>query len=148
MANYAQGIFTPRNPAKYIGNHKPKYRSGWELRVMMFLDENKHITHWASESISIPYRNPLTGKHSMYVPDFFVVYENKFHCMKAEIIEVKPKSQTSLTEAKSRHDQAHAIINQVKFAAATAYCKQHGYVFRVISEDSIFMNSRSNIKKR
>lgn len=148
MGKWAQGIFTPKNSKKYVGKHSPRYRSGWELRVMMFLDENQHITHWASEAISIPYRNPLTGKHSMYIPDFFVVYENKFHHIKAEIIEVKPKSQTSLTEAKSRHDQVHAIINQAKFAAATAYCKQHGYVFRVISEDSIFMNSRSNIKKR
>jgi len=75
MGKWAQGIFTPKNPKKYVGNHSPRYRSGWELRVMMFLDENQHITHWASEAISIPYRNPLTGKHSMYIPDFFVVYE-------------------------------------------------------------------------
>lgn len=148
MGKWAQGFYTPKNPQKYIGKHTPKYRSGWEFRIMMFLDENQHITYWASEAISIPYKNPLTGKKSIYIPDFFVVYENKFHQINAEIIEVKPKSQTSLTEAKSRQDQAHAIVNQAKFAAATAYCKQHGYVFRVISEDSIFMNSRSNIKKR
>ena len=147
MAKWAQGIYTPKHPEKYIGGHSPKYRSGWEQRVMMFLDENKHITHWASEAIAIPYRNPLTGKMSRYIPDFFVVYENKFHHIKAEIIEVKPKSQTSLTEAKSRHDQAHAIINQAKFAAATAYCRQHGYVFRVISEDSIFANTISTKKR-
>ena len=115
---------------------------------MMFLDENQHITHWASEAISIPYRNPLTGKMSMYIPDFFVVYENKFHQIKAEIIEVKPKSQTALTEAKSRQDKAHAIVNQAKFLAAKAYCKQNGYVFRVITEDSIFMNTKSTVKKR
>jgi len=148
MGNWAQGVYEVKNPQKYVGKHKPRYRSGWELRVMMFLDENTHITHWASEAISIPYRNPLTGKPSMYVPDFFVVYENKFHQIRAEIIEVKPKSQTSLKEAKSRQDQAHAIVNQAKFMAAMAYCKQHGYVFRVISEDSIFMNTKSNGKKR
>lgn len=146
MANFAQGIFVPKNPEKYIGNHKPKYRSGWEFRVMLFLDENKHIIRWASEAIKIPYQNPLTGKLSIYVPDFFVVYENKFHNVHAEIIEVKPKSQTSLTEARSRQDKAHAIINQAKFAAANAYCKQQGLVFRVISEDSIFMNSTSTVK--
>lgn len=148
MSKWAQGTYTPKNPEKYIGKHAPRYRSGWELRVMMFLDENKHITHWASEAISIQYRNPLTGKLSMYVPDFFVVYENKFHQLKAEIVEVKPKSQTSLKEAKSRQDQAHAIVNQAKFAAAMAYCKQHGYVFRVVSEDSIFVNTKSTVKKR
>lgn len=148
MAKWAQGLYVVKNQQKYIGNKVPKYRSGWELRVMMFLDENSHVTHWASEAISIPYRNPLTGKQSMYIPDFFVVYENKFHAVKAEIIEVKPKSQTSLKEAKTKHDQAHAIVNQAKFAAATAYCKHHGYVFRVISEDSIFANTTSTVKSK
>lgn len=142
MANWAQGIFTPKNPKKYIGNHKPKYRSGWELRVMMFLDENKHISQWASEALSIPYMNPLTGKKSMYIPDFFVVYENKHNDVKAEILEVKPKSQTSLLEAKSKHDKLHAIVNQAKFAAASAYCKSHGFAFRVVSEDSIFATNK------
>ena len=148
MANWAQGIYTPKNPHKYVGKHNPKYRSGWELRVMMFLDENKHITNWASESISIPYRSPLDGQIHKYIPDFFIVYEDKFHQLKAEIIEVKPKSQTSLTEAKTKHDQLHAVVNQAKFLSATAYCKQHGYVFRVISEDSIFANTTSSVKKR
>jgi len=147
MGKWAQGLYTPKNPQKYIGKHTPKYRSGWELRVMMFLDGNEHVTHWASEALSIPYRNPLTGKPSMYIPDFFVVYENKFHQIKAEVIEIKPKSQTSLTEAKTRHDKLHAVVNQAKFMAAMSYCKHHGYEFRVISEDSIFMNSTSTVKR-
>lgn len=142
MSNWSQGIYTIKNPKKYIGNHNPKYRSSWELRMMMFLDENKNITHWASEAISIPYKNPVTGKISRYIPDFFVVYENKFHAIKAEIIEIKPRSQTSLNEAKSKHDKIHALVNQAKFAAAVAYCKLHGYIFRVISEDSIFANTK------
>lgn len=148
MGNWAQGIYVPKNSEKYIGNRKPKYRSSWELRIMMDLDENKHILKWASEAIAIPYMNPLTGKRSNYIPDFFVVYENKYHKINAEIIEVKPKSQTSLQEARSRHDKAAAIVNQAKFAAATVYCKQNGYVFRVISEDSIFMNTTSKKGKR
>jgi hypothetical protein len=148
MAKWAQGTYVPKNPEKYIGNNKPRYRSSWELRIMMFLDENKHILKWASEAIAIPYINPLTGKRSNYVPDFFVMYENKHHKTNAEIIEVKPKSQTSLQEAKTRHDKAHAIVNQAKFAAAMSYCKQQGFVFRVISEDSIFMNTTSRKGKR
>jgi hypothetical protein len=115
---------------------------------MMFLDENTHILKWASEAIAIPYINPLTGKRANYIPDFFVMYENKHHKTNAEIIEVKPKSQTSLQEAKTRHDKAHAIVNQAKFTAAMAYCKQQGFVFRVISEDSIFMNTTSRKGKR
>jgi hypothetical protein len=148
MANWAQGIYVPKNPEKYIGKGKIKYRSGWELRVMMFLDENKHIMKWASEAIAIPYINPLTGKRSNYIPDFFIVYEDKHHKTHAEIVEVKPKSQTSLQEAKTKQDKVAAIVNQAKFAAAMAYCKHNGFVFRVISEDSIFMNSTSRKGKR
>jgi hypothetical protein len=146
--NWSQGIYTVKNPEKYIGNTKPRYRSSWEMRIMMFLDENKHILKWASESIAIPYKNPLTGKISRYVPDFFIMYENKYHKTIAEVIEVKPKSQTTLQEAKSRHDKLAAIVNQAKFAAAQIYCKQQGFVFRVISEDSIFHNSTSTTRKR
>ena len=148
MARWAQGIFVPKSPEKYIGKNKPKYRSGWELTFMTFCDSNKNVLYWASESFAIPYRSPLDGKIHQYIPDFFVVYENKSHQIKAEIVEVKPKSQTSLTEAKTRHDKLHAIVNQAKFLSATAYCKQHGYVFRVISEDSIFANTTSSVKKR
>ena len=138
MAKWSQGIYEVRHPEKYIGKSKPKYRSSWEQRVMLMFDTNKSITHWASEAIAIPYKNPLTGKMSQYVPDFFVVYTNKYGKTKAEVIEVKPRSQTSLTEAKSKHDKLHAIVNQAKFHAAAIYCKRNGYIFRVITEQDIF----------
>jgi len=142
MANFAQGVFTPTQPEKYIGKHLPRYRSGWEMQVMHFLDTNKSISKWASEAIVIPYANPLTGKRANYIPDFFVVYTNKYGHQKAEVIEVKPKAQTSLNEAKSKHDKAHAIVNMAKFAAANLYCKQNGFTFRVISETDIFRNGK------
>jgi hypothetical protein len=144
MANYAQGIFTPRNPAKYIGNHKPKYRSGWELTFMNFCDSNKSVLHWASESIRIPYKNPLTGKPSIYVPDFFVVYQNKYGKQIAEVVEIKPKKQ-SLIESKvaSARDKLVVAINHAKWASANAYCKSQGLTFRVITENDLFRNGRS-----
>ena len=149
MANWAQGIYIPKNPQKYIGNHKPKYRSGWELTFMMFLDNNKNILHWASEPIRIPYRHPLTGKPTNYVPDFLVVYENKYKKKIAEIVEIKPKKQ-SLIESKtaSAKDKAIVAINHAKWASAMAYCKSQGFVFRVINEDSLFYNGRADHKKK
>ena len=77
MPRYSQGHYKPRNPKKYVGKGSIIYRSSWELAFMNFCDNNEHVTEWASESIRIPYRNPLTGKHSTYVPDFLVVYQNK-----------------------------------------------------------------------
>ena len=77
MSRYAQGKFNPKNPEKYIGGKVPTYRSGWEFQFMKFCDENQSVTNWASEAIRIPYRNPLTGKHTIYVPDFFIAYADK-----------------------------------------------------------------------
>jgi hypothetical protein len=140
---FAQGIYTPKHPEKYVGKHKPRYRSGWELTFMTFCDNNKNVISWASEAIQIPYRNPLTGKPTIYVPDFFVLYEDKFGRQKAEIVEIKPKKQ-SLIESKvaNAKDRLIVAINHAKWAAAMAYCKQQGLTFRVLTEDDIFYNGR------
>lgn len=141
MANWAQGIYTPKNPDKYIGKHKPKYRSGWEFTFMQFCDNNNAVLKWASEAISIPYIHPLTGKKTNYIPDFFIVYQNKFGQQLAEVVEIKPKKQ-SLIESRvaSAKDRAVVAINHAKWGAAMAYCKQQGFTFRVITEDDLFRN--------
>ena len=139
MANWAQGIYTPKNPEKYIGKHKPKYRSGWEFTFMQFCDNNNAVLKWASEAIAIPYIHPLTGKRTNYIPDFFIVYQNKFGNQLAEVVEIKPKKQ-SLIESRvaSAKDRAIVAINHAKWASAMAYCKQQGFTFRVITEDDLF----------
>lgn len=143
MAKWAQGIYTPKNAEKYIGNHQPKYRSGWELTFMTFCDTNKNVLYWASEALRIPYKHPVTGKPTIYIPDFFVVYENKHGQKIAEVVEIKPKKQ-SIIESKvsNAKDRIVVAINHAKWASAMAYCKSQGYTFRVITEDDLFYNGR------
>lgn len=143
MPNFAQGKFTPKNPAKYVGKHEPRYRSGWELTFMMFCDNHDGIIQWASEAIQIPYKNPLTGKQTIYIPDFFVLYQDKYGNQKAEIVEIKPKKQ-SLIESKSAsaRDRATVAVNHAKWAAAMAYCKKIGCSFRVVTEDDLYRNGK------
>jgi hypothetical protein len=143
MGKWAQGIYIPKSPEKYIGNHKPRYRSGWELTFMTFCDTNSSVLYWASESMKIPYKHPVTGKPTIYVPDFFVVYENKFGKKVAEVVEIKPKKQ-SIIESKvaSAKDRLVVAINHAKWQAAAQYCKAQGFGFRVITEDDIFYNGR------
>ena len=139
MGRFAQGRFSPTYPEKYVGTKVPTYRSSWEFTFMKFCDEHPSVAKWASEAIRIPYRNPLTGKHTIYVPDFFIAYADKTGKQKVELIEVKPNNQTSLKEAgKSKHNQLHAVVNQAKWAAAYAYCKQKGITFRIITENDMF----------
>ena len=143
MPNYAQGVFEVTNTDKYIGKGKPRYRSGWEFTFMTFCDNNKNVLKWASESIRIPYKHPLTGKITTYIPDFFVVYQNKLGNQVAEVVEIKPKKQ-SLIESKtaSARDRMVVAINHAKWQAANAYCKYHGFTFRVITETELFHNGK------
>jgi hypothetical protein len=139
MSKYAQGYYEPKNPQKYVGTKKIKYRSSWEMVFCQFCDNNDKVLQWASESIQIPYRNPVTGKQTIYVPDFFIVYQGRVGQTIAEVVEIKPTKQTSLLEAgKSTRDQVAAIINHAKWQAASIWCKRNGMTFRVITEKDIF----------
>ena len=138
MANFRQGVYTVRNPGKYVGKGTPRYRSGWEMTFMMFLDSNDNIVQWASESITIPYRNPITGKQSMYVPDFCVTYRGRDSTTRAELIEIKPKKQSLIESRMSDRDRAIVAVNYAKWDAATKWARRNGLTFRVINEDQIF----------
>jgi hypothetical protein len=139
MAKFAQGRFEMKNPSKYVGNKTPLARSSWEFVFMRMLDEHPGVESWASESIQIPYRDPLTGKYSIYVPDFFIVYQDRSGKKNAEVVEVKPKSQTMRESVgKSRYNQEQYIKNMAKWEAASAWCKQKKVRFRIVNEDDIF----------
>ena len=104
---YAQGKFQIRNPAKYIGKGTPTYRSGWEFAFMQFCDNNPAVLQWASESINIPYRNPFTNRQTIYVPDFLIIYVDSRNQKHAELVEVKPSTETTMESARSMRDKAH-----------------------------------------
>jgi len=135
---YAQGKFQIRNPAKYIGKGTPTYRSGWEFAFMQFCDNNPAVLQWASESINIPYRNPFTNRQTIYVPDFLIIYVDSRNQKHAELIEVKPSTETTMESARSLRDKAYVALNHSKWAAANAWCKQNGMRFRVVTENEIF----------
>jgi hypothetical protein len=139
MAKFAQGRFEMKNPDKYVGKKTPLARSSWEFVFMRMLDENPGVINWASESIQIPYQDPLTGRYTIYVPDFFMVYVDKSGKKHAEVIEVKPASQTFREQVgKSKYNQEQYVKNLAKWEAAQACCKQQGVIFRVVNEGDIF----------
>ena len=143
MPKFAQGKFNVKNPDKYVGNKMPTYRSSWEFAFMRFCDEHTSVAQWASEAIKIPYRHPFTGKHTVYVPDFFIVYVDKKGKQKVELIEVKPASQSFHERVgKSKQNQSAWVVNQAKWSAASAWCKQKGIIFRIVTEDDIFHTGR------
>lgn len=139
MANkFQQGTYVVLNPHKYAGKGVPKYRSGWELAFMRFCDSNDHIITWSSESLIIPYRNPLTGKPTRYIPDFLIQYRNKHNQVVTEVIEIKPKKQSILESKASNRDRAIVAVNYAKWDAAQKWCRRNGLTFRVVTEEDIF----------
>ena len=139
MSKYAQGKFQLQNPQKYVGNKTPTYRSSWEFTFMTFCDNNPAVLQWASEAVHINYRNPLTGKNTIYVPDFLMTYMDAGGKQHAEVVEVKPLKETNLQEAgRSPRAQAAAILNMAKWEAARAWCQAHNLTFRVITENDIY----------
>lgn len=139
MRKFAQGRFELKHPEKYVGKRTPLYRSSWEWAFMQFCDNNPAIENWASEAVKIPYRDPLTGKHSVYVPDFFIQYVDKNGRKHAEVVEVKPMNQTVKERVgRNKINQAHFVRNMAKWEAARIWCKRQGIYFRIVSENDIF----------
>lgn len=142
MAKFAQGKYKIVNPTKYVGKREPIYRSSWEFKFMEFCDNNPNILHWASEAIQIAYKNPFTNKNTIYVPDFFIVYQDANGQKHAEIIEIKPRNQTTMESARSINEKASVVLNQHKWEAAKRYCAANGLVFRVVNEQHIFQGTK------
>ena len=136
---FARGKFVMKHPEKYVGTKTPTYRSSWEWTFMNFCDNNKSVVKWASEAIQIPYRDPLTERQTVYVPDFFIQYVDKNNRVLTELVEIKPASQTILERVgKNKYNQAQYVKNQAKWTAANHWCKQQGIRFRILNENDIF----------
>jgi len=117
----------------------PIYRSSWEIAVMRMCDNNPAIQQWASEPVRIPYRDPLTGKQTVYVPDFLVMFEDKQEKKHVELWEIKPANQQILEKVgKNPYNQAQFVKNQAKWQVATQWAKSRGMKFRVLNENDIF----------
>jgi len=149
MSNrYSQGQYVVQNPDKYVGGKMPFARSSWETAFMRFCDSHPNILKWASENVKIPYRHPFTGKITNYVPDFMVQYQDKNGKTLIELIEIKPKSQTVIENAKGRGDKFATQVNAAKWEAANAWCKAKGIHFKVITEDQIYRKPKRTTKPR
>jgi hypothetical protein len=139
--SYKQGVYTPRNPDKYVGDPtKIVFRSSWELSMNQFLDNNPNILRWGSEEIAIPYVKPTTGRVHKYYPDYWIEFRDQEGNIKQEIIEVKPDSQVNVSKKKrlTEYDKLTYVINLAKWQAATDFCNKHGIKFRILTENQMF----------
>ncbi len=141
------GRFTPKNPQKYVGDaNNIIYRSSWECKVMSWLDRNDNIVSWASEELIIPYISPVDGRRHRYFPDFLVKVKTRDGAVKTMILEVKPKKQTEKPEQRKRitkqyiNEVATWGVNQAKWKAATEFCLDRGWEFKILTEEHLGIN--------
>jgi hypothetical protein len=138
-SKFKQGIFNPVNKEKYKGTLPILYRSSYELKYMRWCDHNPAIISWGSESIIIPYQNPLTGRVSRYFVDSNITLKTKNGELKKYLIEIKPAIQTippkpSKNTRSLLRRQAEYVKNRAKWAAAEQWSKKKGYEFCILTE--------------
>jgi hypothetical protein len=138
------GKFSPKNTNKYLGDSTNIwYRSLWERRVMVHLDNNPNVIGWSNEEIVIPYLSPVDGKWHRYFPDFFVRIKNSKGLIESLILEVKPQSQSQPPQKRSRLTKQYIRevvtwgVNEAKWQAALEYCKDRNWTFKVITEEDL-----------
>lgn len=137
MARPAKRLFYPINREKYAGPIPATSRSGWEYDFMMFCDNNPDVIRWESEPKvfgdsrgGIPYRNPLTGKQTVYIPDFLVTYIARGGREVTRLIEIKPHSQGLKGD--------ESLRNQAKWSAARAWAMRRGIEFVILTEADLY----------
>jgi len=141
-SKFRQGIFNPKNRNKYVGKSLPVYRSGWELKFFRWCDNNINVIEWASESVIIPYLNPVNQKVCRYYTDG-VVAINEGEYIKKYIIEIKPSSQVlppkqgKKKKSTLMYESLRFIQNQAKWEAARKWCTKKNYEFKILTEKEL-----------
>ena len=126
-----KGFYVVENPKKCLNQEgRIFFRSKLEYQVIKKLDLGDDYKKWGYELIKIPYVDPLKGKKRFYIIDIVVIT----HEGKKELWEIK-----YLSIAKSKFDgRKNAMINEeiirnkAKWRAAKEFCKNNGYIFKVV----------------
>jgi hypothetical protein len=136
--------YKPENPQKYSGNvDNIVCRSLWERKFCKYLDLNENVIRWASEEIKIPYISTIDKKVHNYYPDFVFEAKDIRGSINTYMVEIKPKKQTSppvMRKSKRSflQESVQFEINTCKWKAATIFCKNKGWIFKILTEENIF----------
>ena len=147
-SRYKQGFFRPKNPNKYVGDIRNIiYRSSWELKFLIWCDDNPGILKYSSEETVIPYVSPVDGRYHRYFIDFKVTMNTK-EGQKTVLFEVKPEKQMSppvkgkkVTRSYVKESVTYAV-NEAKWLAAKEYCNKRGWEFVIINEYDLGIKTR------
>lgn len=156
-STFKQGYYSPKYREKYIGNYPIIFRSSYEQKFCIFLDNHPQIIRWASEPdvhpFPIPYLDEI-GKERRYYPDFYAEFKGG-NGVKRFIFEIKSNSalvppkapshkkgkrKTTLLKENVSYNRAmtNYLRNINKKKAAEEFCKKWGLSYKLITEDWLF----------
>jgi len=138
--------FIPKHKEKYKGDYPIQIRSSYEQKFAAWCDANDNIVHWTSESVEIPYFDPVKMKQRRYIPDFIIKVKDKtLKNDRVWLVEVKPLKECTQpvnTKGKSKKTKIYEATtyatNSAKWKAAIKYCKAKGWSFKIITERELF----------
>ena len=149
-SGYQQGYYRPLNPQKYIGDtSKIIFRSSWEKKFMIYCDNNDKIIAWNSESVQVPYLNPIENVTRIYNLDFYFKVKEE-NGTKDYIAEIKPSKKLQKPVLSKSHknnakyitaynyQMTEYVINMHKFSAAKTWALERGWEFILITEKFLF----------
>lgn len=167
-SHYKQGLFIPNNKEKVIklnSNGGLFYRSSWEKKIMIWLDNKEEIIRWGAEGIEIPYisremveidgHSELKNKNRCYYPDFYYEMKLSDGRIKKVVAEVKPKKEyemaykflseeikvdpnLSVKKLKNlEYDFKMGQKNAAKWSTMIDWCERKGLEFIIITEDHL-----------
>lgn len=137
--------YMPKFPRKYKGQYPIIVRSSWEEAFMKWCDKNPQIVEWSSESIKIPYYDPIKMRRRLYYPDFMIKVKDLKDNIVSYIIEVKPHKETIPPKRSGRKSRKTMLTehrmyktNRAKWNAARDYATKLGYRFKIFTERELF----------
>jgi len=146
MNKWLKGKYVPKNISKYKGDvSKIVYRSSWERTFMVWCDTDPDILAWSSETVIIPYYDPVKKQERSYHVDFRIVTRQADGSVKVALVEIKPYKQTVKPRAnRNKSDKtmiteaAAWLTNEAKWKAARAFCKALNWDFHIITERQLY----------
>ncbi len=142
--------YSPINEGKYSGRYPIVLKSSWEETfASVYCDNNPSCLDWSYEPWRIPYRDPVSGRQTIYIPDFLLSFRGNNGEIRTALVEIKPVHQALQEHARNLKDSADIARNLAKWAVAKAWCERRGgkVNFVVLTERELFAGGQ-NIRPR
>lgn len=133
QSRYQQGYINPNSCKKLMDRSQPViYRSSYEKKFVVWLENSPKVLKWGSECLHIPYIY-VDGSTHKYYPDYYVELVDGTKML----VEIKPSSQTVAPKNDNAWQRREWTKNVCKWKAAQQFCEARNIQFQILTEKTI-----------